>query len=443
MNGGRFVRCGNVAGWLATALMFFPGGRTMAQTYAPPTNGDFGGNGAFTVSVDTFTNPVYPTANGSTLTVSVFHPNALINPALPTLFFAHGFTSPIGNAADYSTLLTNLASRGYNVVFSPYEGGANPSIAKRFDELTTGFEAAVTNYGLNTAQVGFMGHSYGGGFLPSVILHEMMGQADLFNPGHTWGGTAAFFYSMACGYAYSGGGQTGVSSSQTISFPTNLNVIEQVFTDDSSFADPRLAQDIFYNITTLNSQKSFLAVNGDTHGTPAQAANHFLPNSGITATSLQAWGIFRRMDALAAWTFTGDTTARQLALGNGEPVQTYEGTWSDNVPVAALGVTDLPMPVAFPPGQFVVQWEDAANPRGNFPLVAGPPRISSVNISAGFARLAVSGLLTNHTYTEQSSMDLASGTWRNAINLLPVQTTQTLTNAVGNAPRQFWRIYAP
>src|SRR6266700_2383565 len=174
----------------------------------------------------------------------------------------------------------------------------------------------------------------------------MMGKADLFTPGHTWGGASAFMYSMAPAYAFAGGGQTGVSQSQSILFPTNLNVIEQVFKDDTSIADPRVAIDIFYCITTFNSQKEFLTVYGDDHGTPAQVANHFLPNSGggVTSTSLQAWAIFRHIDALAAFTFTGDAAARQIALGDGAAVETYEGIWSDNVPVAPMGVTDIPSP---------------------------------------------------------------------------------------------------
>src|ERR1051326_8584838 len=187
-----------------------------AQTYPLPASGDFGASGPFAVSVNTFTNPVYPTANGETLVVAVYHPNATINPALPTIFVAHGYTTPIGNADNYLNILNNLASRGYNAVFSPYEGGVSPNIPQRFDELVTGFEAAVVNYGLNTAQVGFVGHSYGGGFLPSVVLHDMMGKASLYRAGHNWGGTSAFFYAMAPGYVYSGGGQTGVTVPQTI-----------------------------------------------------------------------------------------------------------------------------------------------------------------------------------------------------------------------------------
>ena len=438
---GECIQAARALCWIIAAIAF----GSNAQTYAPPANGDYGGNGPFSVFIHSFVNPSYPTANGQTLTVSVYHAHATIDPALPTIFFAHGYTSPIGSAADYSALLTNLASQGYNVVFSPYEGGLGLSIAKRFDELTTGFEAAVTNYDLNTAQVGFAGHSYGAGFLPAIIQHEMMGKADQFIAGHNWGSTAAFLYSMAPGYAYSGGEQTGVADSQTILFPTNLNVIEQVFNDDTSIADPRVAIDIFYNITTLNSQKEFLTVYGDSHGTPDQVANHFLPNSGanFTSTSLQAWAIFRHIDALAAYTFSGDATARQIALGNGTPAEIYEGAWSDTQAVVQLGVTDIPSPSAYSDGPYVVQWADAANPRGNFPLVSGPPQITSIAVSSGQFRLTASNLLAGHSYVEQTSSNLISSNWSSMISFVPTQTSHSLTNIFTSSPSQFWRILAP
>jgi len=323
------------------------------------------------------------------------------------------------------------------VVFSPYEGGAvPPGIAERFDELTTGFEAAVTNYSLNTLQVGFAGHSYGGGFLPAVIQHEMLGKADLYTPGHAWGGTAAFFFSMAPGYAYDGGGQTGVSGSQTITFPTNLNVIEQVYDDDTNVADPRLAIDIFYNCTTLNSEKDFLTVYGDSHGTPPQVANHFLPNSGsgVTSTSLQAWAIFRHIDALADYTFTGDTNAGVIALGNGAPTERYEGVWSDGTNVVPMGVTDIPNPTNYYSGPYVVQWSDLAN---------GPPQISGTTAYPGQIVLVVSNLLSGHIYVEQTSPNLTVGDWSNTIDFIPVQLSQSFTNAITAFPSQFWRVFAP
>jgi hypothetical protein len=109
---GSFLRIAGVGCapiWCALVLVFVTS-TLRAQTYAPPANGDYGGMGPYSVYVDGFTNPIYPTANGATLIVSVYHPNATINPSLPSIFFGHGYTSPIGDAADYSALLTNLTS---------------------------------------------------------------------------------------------------------------------------------------------------------------------------------------------------------------------------------------------------------------------------------------------------------------------------------------------
>jgi hypothetical protein len=294
---------------------------------------------------------------------------------LPTIFFAHGYTSPIGSAANYEGLLNNLASQGYNVVFSPYEGGVSPNIAKRFDELTTGFDAAVTQYNLNTAKVGFAGHSYGGRFLPAVIQHEMMGVTDQSGtPGHTWGAMAAFMFSMAPGYAYG-----GLPTTQSIELPSQLNLVEQVYNDDTTFADPRTAIDVFYNSTVPNSQKDFLTVYSDDHGTPAQVANHFLPTDGTNSTGLQAWGVFRHIDALADYTFTGSAAAKDIALGNGASAESYMGQWSDGMPVVSLYATDLPDPAAYYFGPYTVQWDDTANPRRNFMLVPSPATAGDYN----------------------------------------------------------------
>jgi hypothetical protein len=339
------------------------------------------------VSIDTLTNPKYPTANGQPLDISIYHPGTSIDSSLPTIFFANGFTSPVGDPADYDTLLTNLASQGYNVVFSPYEGGSSLNIPKRFDELTTGFDAAVSTYALNTAQVGFVGHSYGAGFLPAVVQHEMLGITDQSGTaGHTWGGTSAFMYSMSPGYAYG-----GIPNTQTITMPANLNVVEQVYNDDTTIADPRLAIDIFNNITTPASQKEFFTVYGDSFGSPAQVANHFLPTTATTSTSLQAWGIFRHLDALAAYTFTGNSTAQAIALGNGAAA-TYMGVWdtgTSTMPVTPLGATDSPLPSLYSAGPYLVQYTDAANPRKNFAL----PEPSAFALAAAASALASTRLL--------------------------------------------------
>src|SRR5262249_16674848 len=255
-----------------------------------------------------------------------------------------------------------------------------------------------------------------------------------------------FFYAMAPGYVYSGGGQTGVTVPQTISFPTNLNVIEQVFADDTTIADPRVAIDAFYNITTLNSQKDFIIVHGESHGTNTLVANHFLPNAFTNAdVPLQAWAILRRLDALAAWTFAGDTNGRVIALGNGAAAQIYQGVWSDQALVAPLKVTDIPDPLAFPSSYAVVNWNSASNPRP-YALFSGPPVISSMSVSGGRVLVTASNLLANHNYIEQQITDLSAATWSSVHSFTFTSgesNSTTLTNTVGTLPQQFWRILMP
>ena len=431
-----------VAGCLTMAL----GVRhAAAQTYATPASPDYGSNGASTVAVTTFTNPSVTATNGQTLTVSIYHPGTSIDTTAPTIFFSHGLTDPIGHDTDYLALLNNLASRGYNVVFSPYEYSIMPAMVyKMFDEMTTGFDAAVANYNLNTAKVGFVGHSFGGGFLPATIQHEMMGASDYYRAGHTWGSSQAFMFSMAPAYALGGGGTTGVSGAQAIAFPSNLNVVMQAYHDDNVTVDPRLAIDLFYNITTLNSQKDFQTVYGDSHGTPAQVASHYLPatNAAQVSTSLQAWAVFRPLDALADYTFTGNAAAKTLALGNGAGAETYNGIWSDGVAVRPKDVTDLPNGNYYYAGSYSAQWNSATNPRINFPL-ATPPQFIAGGLASGQLSNQASGLLVGRGYIEQTTSNLPLASWSTANSFVAAQTTKTFTHTVAtNSPPQFWRLLA-
>jgi formylglycine-generating enzyme required for sulfatase activity len=326
-----------------------------------------------------------PNAYNPAINARVLHPAAAIDTGAPTVFFAHGYPGAgIGSTSGYTSLLNNLVSRGYNVVFSPYQGDTagfdEASIATRWTELTAGFETAVANFGLNTAEIGFVGHSFGGGMLPYAVRHEMLG----VNSGNTWGGTSAFMYSMAPYYAYELPLDAPIT--QQITFPSHINVIEQVFYDDTR-ADPREAIDVFYNITVPNEQKDFLTLYSDPYGTPDQMATHFVPNDPVNVNALaiassgfpipvamQQWGVLRPLDALADYTFTGNLTARDIALGNGSAAQIYMGTWSDGTPMTPLGSTDFPRPSLYPesPGLYNSYWSSPLNPRNIFPLVPEP-----------------------------------------------------------------------
>ena len=89
------------------------------------------------------------------------------------------------------------------------------------------------------------------------------------------------------------------------------------------------------------------------------------------------------------------------------------------------------------------QPSSAANPRGNFPLVGGPPQVTSVVLDTGQVSFTATGLLVGHQYIVQSTFDLALGSWSDVFPFTATQTTQTFPNTITNSSQQFWRILAP
>ena len=143
------VRAATVA-WVVALLA----ARARAQTYPTPTNGDFGDNGPFAVSVNTFTNPIYQTSSGGdTLVVSVYHPSGPINPSLPTIFFAHGYTTPIGDAANYIAIAVLLAFGLYTLIGS--EEREQRAIARLADARGTGALLLGLSISLDELAIGF------------------------------------------------------------------------------------------------------------------------------------------------------------------------------------------------------------------------------------------------------------------------------------------------
>jgi alpha/beta hydrolase fold len=90
-----------------------------------------------------------------------------------------------------------------------------------------------------------------------------------------------------------------------------------------------------------SSNKDYVLVRSDEHGTPALVADHFLSlsGSGDPPDALDFFGSWKLLDALQ------DCTVRRqdcrVALG-GTPQQRFMGRWSDGVPVTPLQVSDSP-----------------------------------------------------------------------------------------------------
>jgi hypothetical protein len=75
-------------------------------------------------------------------------------------------------------------------------------------------------------------------------------------------------------------------------------------------------------------------------------ADHALPFNSYDVEGevdgLDYYGIFRYLDALAEYSFTGNLKAKKIALGNGNKIQRFMGIWPDNTPVKLCYVSDNP-----------------------------------------------------------------------------------------------------
>lgn len=159
---------------LLLTIFCFSGAVLQAQTLPVCTNlkvttlpapGDYGGEGAFSVTRQTVANPEPNTP----APVSVYLPsNATAQTRVPVIFFAHGYGGT--DYQYYDALLRQIASNGYAVVFTPYTANIFSNHPTRYQQMWAGFQAAVAQYAsiLDTTRVGFAGHSYGAGAVPEL-----------------------------------------------------------------------------------------------------------------------------------------------------------------------------------------------------------------------------------------------------------------------------------
>jgi hypothetical protein len=246
--------------------------------------------------------------------------------------------------------------------------------------LTSGFELAVSTFGLSTTEVGFVGHSAGGGALPYVIQHEMMG----VNNGNHWGTTAAFAFAMAPAEIYS------LPDKRTIDLPSNLNMVVMTFKDDT-LIDPLYGMDLFYHSTIPNSQKNHITLFSDNHQSPGLVAQHGTPTNPIV-NGLDFWGTNRHIDALADYTFTGNSSAYAIALDAGTAEANYVGLWDDGVPVVPAFSTLNPDPADYEAEIYTINWNvnTLLNPRVAYTPV--PEASVVVQLVAGMISLLLIGL---------------------------------------------------
>ncbi len=329
--------------------------QAQTATYSGPvpriTSG-FGADGAFQVETQTFPSPLF---RGQVVTV--YLPRGAEG-RVPVIFFAHGFGAI--SPANYAELLRHIATRGYAVVYSPYQAlEAGAGFDERYNTLWAGFQAAVQTFAsrMDTSRVGFMGHSYGAGAIPAMAWRAFVERS--------WGQNGRLLFPMAPWYS------DQITNEQLRRFPSDVKLLMQVYNDDA-VNDHQMAVELFYRMPVPNTEKDYVNILADTVQT---AAGQYIYEAGhsvcATANSTvggvtrgfdayDIYGVFRLFDALAEYTFTGSAAAKNVALGNGSPEQVFMGVVNGR-PIRPLVVSDTP--VANPTQRALWTCGNAVNPR--------------------------------------------------------------------------------
>lgn len=294
---------------------------------APITQGH-GAPGPYAVSASRIPNPAFPDQP-----VERFLPRGA-EPPLPVIVLAHAFNE--GDVTRYRGLIDHLVSRGSAVVFPVYEGVEKNH--RRVETLWSGIVAALEAPGppLDTARIGFIGHSYGAGALPALALRAVAEKG--------WAGDALFLAFLAPWFAVE------VEDEMLAGFPDHAKALFLVFEDDSA-NDHRIAIDLYREIGVPPAAKDYLLVGSDAHAGCELPALHTLPMSeGPQAAddALDAYALYRLLDALVALSFDADPAAGRIALGHGSPEQLAMGSFADGTPMRALVGGPDPKPAQDP-----------------------------------------------------------------------------------------------
>lgn len=267
--------------------------------FPKPSTG-YGSDGTHTVDVISIPNTNFPGHP-----IKIYHPQDIIT-TVPTIFYSHAYggTDP----DNIIGVLEFIAKKGYAVVFVPYPTTTDVTVEERYSQLISGFRKAVQLHSdiLDTQKVGFLGHSFGGA-ASFGIAHECFTVDG-------WGENGRFIYALAQWYAYN------ITPDDLNDFPENTKVLVEVFNEDTT-NDHRMAIDIFNHISVSAEEKDFLLVSSSTVNGYTYSAVHNMPNTSAAFDALDYYAYYRFIDALSDYTFNGNITGKEMALGNGSAAQ--------------------------------------------------------------------------------------------------------------------------
>ncbi len=217
----------------------------------------------------------------------------------PVIFFAPGWDSV--EHTDYESLLRFIASHGYSVVYAKDEKKFS-SVDMIEDFITMAEHEEVAPY-IDTAKIGVIGHSMGGGHVFNILdkLSNIKG----------WGDNGRFIFSIEPWFAFD------MNKSDMKTLPSNTNVVIQQYgvggNNDNSGTDARIPLSEFYLLDSIDEAKKDYQIFVD--------ANHSYPYGSRAYSDME--GILKPLDALMKYTFkdVNNREAQRVALevGNDDP----------------------------------------------------------------------------------------------------------------------------
>lgn len=315
--------------------------------FSKPISG-YGSDGTHSVGVVSFTNPNYLVKN-----IEIYHPSD-ITTRVPTIFYSHAFGG--NNSSNISGMLEFVAKKGYAIVYVPYRT-VGSTIPERYTNLLEGFRKAARDYPniIDTTQVGFMGHSFGGGA-------SFANSYKCFTE-NSWGQNGRFIYALAQWYSFN------ITQTELQSFPSDTKVLIEVFNDDET-NDHRMAIDIFNTINITSAEKDFILLESDTINGYSYTADHIVPNTANAFDAIDYYAYYRFIDALSDYTFNGNGAAKNVALGNGNVAQVSMPTG-----LKSLSQSDDPI-IGHPETKYQFPCSDTQNLRSTY--CAGPVSIAEI-----------------------------------------------------------------
>ena len=208
----------------------------------------------------------------------------------PVIFFCHGITAD--NPMVYEAFIRHMVSRGYAVIYSPYPTGCSYFFpCWSYEILWNGFVKGASAWRscLDMRNIGFVGHSYGAGAIPSLARRAIVFKG--------WGRESAFLYMMAPWFVH------GISQRQLQHFPRHVKVIVEVFADDC-INDHRIGKDIYLSIGVPDTLKVFCVLSA-TVSQKGLPADHDIPvgisESSLSVNDFDFCGVYFIFDVISSY----------------------------------------------------------------------------------------------------------------------------------------------